>query len=160
MLDDALTGEGQWTFWRRWKPRAMEVTADGWWPLRWCLEVTPAVCFPGGEVDIELSLADEDVLPSGRYEARLAVVGPGGWRWQRSVDFPVEHGTGLLAVPVLSERIAIDVPPRSLFLCRLPRDCRLAGGRSRSYRGDCVPEPSTPSAQPAPSVSANLHWTG
>ena len=26
MLDHALTGEGPWTYWRRWKPSAMEVT--------------------------------------------------------------------------------------------------------------------------------------
>jgi hypothetical protein len=111
MLDHALTGEGAWTYWRRWKPGAMEVTSDGWWPLRWCLDAAPAVSFPGGQLDIELSLADEDVLPSGQYEARLAVVGPEGWRWQRSVELPIEHGRGPLAVPVLNERITLDGGP-------------------------------------------------
>ena len=41
MLDHALTGEGPWTYGRRWKPAAMEVTSEGWWPLRWCLDAGP-----------------------------------------------------------------------------------------------------------------------
>ena len=45
MLDHALTGEGPWTFWRRWKPSAMDTMAAGWSPLRWCLDMTA-----GGEL--------------------------------------------------------------------------------------------------------------
>ena len=111
MLDHALTGEGPWTFGRRWKPAAMEVTSEGWWPLRWCLDVSPAVAFPGHEVGLELALANEDVLPAGRYGANVAIVGPDGWRWQKSVDITVDAGRGPLAVPVLAEHIALDGAP-------------------------------------------------
>ncbi len=111
MLDHALTGEGPWTFWRRWKPSAMETTSAGWSPLRWCLDLAPAVSFAGGAVELDLSLANEDVLAAGRYPARVAIVGPGGWRWQQSVEFAIPGGRGPLAVPVLSERVTLDGPP-------------------------------------------------
>ena len=111
MLDHALTGEGPWTFWRRWKPLAMEATSEGWWPLRWCLEVWPGVTVPGGEVELDLSLANEDVLAPGRYEATVAVIGPGGWRWERSVELSIDSGRGPLAVPVINERIKLDGAP-------------------------------------------------
>ncbi len=111
MLDHALTGEGAWTFWRRWKPCAMDTMAAGWSPLRWCLDVTPAVSFPGCEVELNLSLANEDVLPPGRYPARVAIVGQEGWRWQRSVEVAIDGGRGPLAVPVLAERVTLDVVP-------------------------------------------------
>ena len=81
MLDHALTGEGPWTFWRRWKPSAMDTTADGWSALRWCLDVAPALSFPGGQIELDLSLANEDVLSPGRYTASVAIVGPERWRW-------------------------------------------------------------------------------
>lgn len=111
MLDHALTGEGGWTFWRRWKPEAMDATAAGWWPLRWCLDVVPAVTFAGGEVEIELSLANEDVLPPGRYPVSVAIVGPGGWRWQRSTEVVFDANRAPLAVPVLAERVVLDSGP-------------------------------------------------
>jgi hypothetical protein len=111
MLDHALTGEGAWTFWRRWKPSAMDTMAAGWSPLRWCLDVTPAVSFPGGEVELNLSLANEDVLLPGSYTARVAIVGPEGWRWQRSVDVAVHGGRGPLAVAVLVDQVVLDGVP-------------------------------------------------
>jgi hypothetical protein len=111
MLDHALTGEGAWTFWRRWKPSAMDTMAAGWSPLRWCLDVTPAVSFPGGEVELNLSLANEDVLLPGSYTARVAIVGPERWRWQRSVDVAVHGGRGPLAVAVLVDQVVLDGVP-------------------------------------------------
>jgi hypothetical protein len=111
MLDHALTGEGAWTFWRRWKPSAMDTMAAGWSPLRWCLDVAPAVSFPGGEVELNLSLANEDVLLPGSYTARVAIVGPEGWRWQRSVDVAVHGGRGPLAVAVLVDQVVLDGVP-------------------------------------------------
>ncbi len=111
MLDHALTGEGAWTFWRRWKPSAMDTMAEGWSPLRWCLDVAPAVSFSGSEVELHLSLANEDVLAPGRYPARVAIVGPEGWRWQRPVEIVVQDGRGPLAFAVLDEHVTLDGPP-------------------------------------------------
>jgi hypothetical protein len=130
MLDHALTGEGAWTFGRRWKPLAMEVTSEGWWPLRWSLDALPSVSFPGGELEVKLSLANEDMLPVGGYEASLAVVGPEGWRWQRSVDIAIGAERGPLAVPVLDERITLDGAP-GVYRCAasLGRAAAPAAGR-------------------------------
>jgi hypothetical protein len=111
MLDHALTGEGAWTFWRRWKPSVMDTMAAGWSPLRWCLDVTPAVSFSGGDVKLNLSLANEDVLLPGSYTARVAIVGPEGWRWQRAVDVAVHGGRGPLAVAVLDDQVVLDGAP-------------------------------------------------
>ena len=68
----------------------METTAEGWSPLRWCLGVAPTVSFANGDVGLDLSLANEDVLSTAQYEASVAVVGAG--RWQRTVEVPIEGG--------------------------------------------------------------------
>ena len=136
MLDHALTGEGPWTFWRRWKPSAMETTAAGWSPLRWCLDLAPAVSFAGGEVELDLSLANEDVLPAGRYPASVAIVGPGGWRWQQSVEVAIDAGRGPLAVPVLAERVTLGgLPGRYRGAASLGTVAAPAAGRA-DYRCD------------------------
>ena len=135
MLDHALTGEGAWTFWRRSKPCAMDTMAAGWSPLRWCLDVSPAVSFPGGEVELNLSLANEDVLPPGRYPASVAIVGQEGWRWERSVEVAVDAGRGPLAVPVLAEHVTVNGVPGGTA-GRVSRHRRGSGGRPRHYRHD------------------------
>jgi hypothetical protein len=114
MLDHALTGEGSWTFWRRWKPGAMEALDPGWSPLRWCLDIVPKVAYQGDEVTVELALANEDILPPASYFVRLAVLGPGGHRQERSAVVEVGaggRGNGPLAVPVLRERVPLAGPP-------------------------------------------------
>lgn len=112
MLDHALTGEGSWSFWRRWKPGAMESVSQGWWPLRWCLSVTPRVTYSGRQVTVDLALANEDALKPGTYPVDVAMLGPGGRRWQQSstVEFG-PAGQGALAVPVLEEQVTLDGPP-------------------------------------------------
>ena len=40
MLDHAVTGEGLWTFDRRWKPGVVEAVSEGLAPVRWCVFVT------------------------------------------------------------------------------------------------------------------------
>jgi hypothetical protein len=89
----------------------MDTMAAGWSPLRWCLDVTPAVSFSGGDVKLNLSLANEDVLLPGSYTARVAIVGPEGWRWQRAVDVAVHGGRGPLAVAVLDDQVVLDGAP-------------------------------------------------
>ena len=131
MLDHALTGEGPWTFWRRWKPSAMETTAAGWSPLRWCLDLAPEVSFPGGEVELDLSLANEDMLPVGRYPASVAIVGPGGWRWQQSAEVVIDARRGPLAVPVLTERVTLgSLPGRYRCAASLGTMAAPAAGRT------------------------------
>jgi hypothetical protein len=105
MLDHALTGEGSWTYWRRWKPGVVEALADGWAPLRWCLFVTPAVAYPGDPVTLELRLASEDALAPGRYDVSVAVVGPGGWRWDETAIVEVPATGAPLSLPVLQTEL-------------------------------------------------------
>jgi hypothetical protein len=116
MLDHALTGEGSWTFWRRWKPGVVEALSDGWAPLRWSLFVTPAVAYPGDPVTLELRLASEDALAPGRYDVSAAVVGPDGWRWdeQAAVEVPA-HGAPL-SLPVLEKQITAP-DPTGVYRC-------------------------------------------
>ncbi len=131
MLDHALSGEGPWTFWRRFKPYAMEATSEGWAPLRWCLTASPAVTLSGEEVQIDLSLANEDVLAPGSYTARLAVIGPDGWRTERSRQLRIEDGQGPLALQVLSERITLDgAPGHYRCAATLGTDAAPAAGRA------------------------------
>ena len=105
MLDHALTGEGSWTYWRRWKPGVVEALADGWAPLRWCLFVTPAVAYPGDPVTLELRLASEDALAPGRYDVAVAVVGPGGWRWDEKTTVEIPSDGAPLSLPVLEKQL-------------------------------------------------------
>ncbi|HEY2240945.1 MAG TPA: glycoside hydrolase family 2 TIM barrel-domain containing protein, partial [Streptosporangiaceae bacterium] len=105
MLDHALTGEGSWTYWRRWKPGVVEALADGWAPLRWCLFVTPAVAYPGDPVTLELRLASEDALAPGSYPVTVAAVGPGGWRWQETTTVEIPATGAPLSLPVLETRL-------------------------------------------------------
>jgi hypothetical protein len=51
------------------------------------------------------------VLAPGRYPARVAIVGPEGWRWQRSVEIAVQPGRGPLALAVLDEQVTLDGAP-------------------------------------------------
>jgi hypothetical protein len=136
MLDHALTGEGSWSFWRRWKPGAMEALSAGWAPLRWCLEVTPAVAYAGDAIRVELSLANEDVLRPGTYPVRIAVVGPGGYRQERSGAVEVGAGDKAdpLALPVLDDRITLDGPAGEYrFAASMGAAAAPAAGRATAY---------------------------
>ena len=113
MLDHALTGEGVWTFWREFKPGMPEALRDGWAPLRWCLFATPMHAYAGREIHLEAVLANEDVLPPGRYPAVFRLSGPEGVVWERREDVcipRVSAGSPPLAVPVFSQRVKVRGP--------------------------------------------------
>nr|MBA2480554.1 hypothetical protein [Planctomycetota bacterium] len=109
-LDHGLTGEGPWTFWRRWKPGAMEMLQDGWAPLRWCLFAHPRHAYAGRPLTIEAVLADESTLLPGDHPVRVRIFAQGrGTVWERSVTVTVPEGDPNrrpLAVPVLRETIS------------------------------------------------------
>ena len=112
MLDHALTGEGSWTFWRRWKPGAVEALSEGWAPLRWCLSLEPAVAYPGATVEVDLSLANEDVLGPGTYPVVVAVVGPDGFRWEHNTNVEIGPASqSALAVPALQQGLLAGAVP-------------------------------------------------
>lgn len=110
LLDHALTGEGLWSFWRRWKPGIVEVLEDGWSPLRWCLFVSPAHGYAGAPLEVEAVLANEGVLRPGTYPVMFRIwSGEGGiaWKQRATVEVPVN---GDLALPVLRKRLKLNLP--------------------------------------------------
>jgi len=112
MLDHGMTGEGIWRLWRDWKPGAMDVMQDGWWPLRWCLFVEPPHTYAGRQFKVEAVLANEDVLRPGDYPAQFRICGPSGIAWERRTTVhlpqPLAGRDALLAVPVLSEEATLS----------------------------------------------------
>jgi Glycosyl hydrolases family 2, sugar binding domain/Glycosyl hydrolases family 2/Glycosyl hydrolases family 2, TIM barrel domain len=117
MLDHAMTGEGIWRFWRDWKPGAMDVMQDGWWPLRWCLFVGTTHAYVGRPFSVEAVLATEDVLRPGGYPARFRISGPHGNVWERSatvtIPEPPAGQDGPLAVPVFNDEVTLSGPAGS-----------------------------------------------
>lgn len=110
----------------------MEALQEGWAPLRWCLTAEPAVAYPGGEVHVDLRLADEDVLSAGRHTATVAWIGPDGRRGecQAVIDVP-QAGQRALAVPVLEETIRLgDEPGELQIAARLDGTASPRAGRA------------------------------
>lgn len=154
MLDHALTGEGLWTFWREWKPGIMDVLADGWAPLRWCVFCDPPHGYAGSPFTIDVVLANEDVLAPGTYPVRLRIVGPHGVAWEKRttvcIPQPEAGQDGPLAVPVLSEEVSIDGPGGVYEIAvTMERGGAPAGGRLKFH--------VAPAATP-PQGSAVTQW--
>ncbi len=134
LLDHALTGEGLWSYWRRWKPGIVEALEDGWSPLRWCLFVSPAHVYAGRALDLEAVLATEDVLPPGEYPVCFRVFGEDGVVWEQRavcvIAAPAPGGRLPLAVPVLKTRVNLNVPPGDyVFAADLERGGAPTGDR-------------------------------
>jgi hypothetical protein len=115
LLDHGLTGEGVWRFWRDWKPGVMDAVRDGWEPVRWCLFVEPTHVYVGQAVKLEAVLANEDVLRPDEYTVRFRVCGPAGIAWEKAATVLIPSlpagADGPLAVPVMSEEVALNGPP-------------------------------------------------
>ena len=133
MLDHGITGEGLWTFFREWKPGIADALKDGWAPLRWCLFVSPIHGYVGRTITLEAVLANEDVLPPGRYSVRLRVWGPDGEAWRKDVTLRIPAaGRGAappLAVPVLRTQARIRGPAGKYTFAAEMDGAAPAGGR-------------------------------
>ncbi|MFH1572241.1 MAG: sugar-binding domain-containing protein, partial [Gemmatimonadota bacterium] len=138
MLDHGMTGEGLWTFWREWKPGALDALADGWAPVRWCLFARPRHGYADQPLTVEAVLANEDVVRPGTYPVVLRLLGPGGIAWERRVDLavtgPERDREPPLALPVLKEDVAVAGPPGPYELAASMAGAAPAGGRIRVYR--------------------------
>ncbi len=110
LLDHVMTGEGLWSFWRRWKTGIAEVLEDGWSSLRWCLFADPAHGYAGQPIQIEAVLANENAMRPGRYPVTFRIWNDSeGVVWERRTTVHVE-AEGELAVPVLRTKIRLDLP--------------------------------------------------
>jgi hypothetical protein len=141
MLDHGMTGEGLWTFWRRWKPATFDAVSDGWSPLRWCLFVEPIHVYARRDVLIEAVLANEDVLKPGEYPARFRVFGPNGPVWEKQTLVKVPDPP-VLAVPAIRETIQFHVPAGQYTLAaNLEQGGSPTGGRLAFYVSDATALP-------------------
>ncbi len=116
LVDQGRSGEGSMcTTFREIKPLAVETISTGWAPLRWCIFVEPVHGYRGQSFNVEIVLANEDILRPGKYHARWKVVGPKGHvvvDHQVKVQIP-EFRSGMLTPfvgPVVSEDVKIDGP--------------------------------------------------
>jgi hypothetical protein len=134
LLDHGYTGEGLWTFWRELKPGIMDTLQEGWAPLRWCLFASPMHAYAGRPVKLEAVLANEDILASGTYPARLRVLGPGGVVWEKQLDMvipqPAAGEDGPMAIPVFAGDVTIPGPAgQYTFAATMQRGGAPAAGR-------------------------------
>jgi len=110
LLDHALTGEGLWSFWRRWKNDIAEVLEDGWSSLRWCLFVSPKHGYAENPIEIEAVLANEGVLKPGNYPVTFRIWGANSSMvWEKCTIINVPD-TGDFALPVIKEQVQLDLP--------------------------------------------------
>ncbi|GGD49261.1 glycoside hydrolase family 2 protein [Paenibacillus nasutitermitis] len=138
MLDHAITGEGLWTFWREWKPGIVDVLADGWSPLRWCLFVDPLHAYTGKPFAIEAVLANEDVLAAGQYSASLRISHDGNVVWETAASFEIKDPAPLAAC-VYRDEVVLDGPEGTYeFEIILDRGGAPAGGRLEFFLSDEV----------------------
>jgi hypothetical protein len=131
---DQPAGEGLLTEWREPKLGILDAMGDCLTPLRWCLFVEPMHAYAGRPFRIEAVMANDGVLPPGRYPCRFRIHGPQGSVWKKTSTLVVSdadsHGSVPLAIPVVSERIVLDVPDGVYQLAaELERGGAARGGR-------------------------------
>lgn len=137
-VDQALTGEGQFTTFRELKPGAVDAIFDGFYPLRWCLFAEPVNVYSGTKLRLDAVLANEDVMIPGEYPVRLQVVGPHTESIldvTAAVTIPdTQHSEPPFALPVFSEDVLIEGPSgKYQFLVNFERGGAAAGGRAEFY---------------------------
>ncbi len=114
LLDHGISGEGLWSFWRRWKDGIVEALDDGWSPLRWCLFANPPFSYTNQTIELEAVLATEDVLKPGEYPVCFRIWNDGKVWWERrtkaTIPAPDAAGRTPLAVPVLKTRVRLNLP--------------------------------------------------
>ena len=76
IVESGFCGSGTTNSFRELKPGLIDAAYELAAPLRWSLFVEPVNVYRGTRVRLEAVLANEDVLPPGKYPVRLQVVGP------------------------------------------------------------------------------------
>ena len=134
---DQPAGEGLLTEWRKPKLGILDAMSDCLAPLRWCLFVEPMHAYAGRPFRIEAVMANDGVLPPGRYPCRFRMHGPQGSVWEKTSMLVVpaanSHGSVPLAHRFSSEPIVLDVPAG---VYQLAAELERGGGGARGGRID------------------------
>ncbi|MCU0960231.1 MAG: hypothetical protein MUF48_09015 [Pirellulaceae bacterium] len=137
-VDQVMGGEGLWTTFRELKPGTADAVFDGWAPLRWCCFVEPLSQYAGGDVTLDVVLANEDVLPAGQYPAKAWVFGPDAQPvFEASFNVVVGEGEQPFALPAFHHRLAVDGPTGTYRLVvSFERGAAATGGEVEFYLFD------------------------
>ncbi len=106
LLDHSICGEGLWTLHRRFKPGIADVLQDGFASLRWNLFPSAPALFRGDVLEVEGSIASEDVLKAGStYTAVAGLFAEDGYPYDvRTYTFTVtEEMARTMVVPVFRD---------------------------------------------------------
>jgi len=133
--DSCMAGEGVVTIWREHKHTMPEVLRQALAPLTWSIFLDTTSLYSGQSLRVEALLVNEDVLPPGRYPARLEVAGPGGVVWSKAREVAVARGASMVH-PAFKHTVKIEGPPgRYEAIVRLVRGA-VAEARSPFHLSD------------------------
>ena len=143
--DSCMAGEGVVTIWREHKQDMPETLRAAFAPLTWSVFTSTTSLYSGGSLRVEALLVNEDVLPPGRYPARLEIAGPGGIVWGKATEVTIARGPAMVH-PAFKYTVKIEGPPgRYQVIARLERGA-VAEARSPFYVSDpaALPEVDVP----------------
>ena len=89
LLDHAMAGEGLWSFWREFKPGAMDMLEGGFAKLRFCLFVRPYHGYTDKPFRVFVAVANEDELRPGSYSVTMRIHGNGKTVWEKRADLVI-----------------------------------------------------------------------
>jgi hypothetical protein len=133
-------GEGLTAEFRDMKPGTTDAIFDAWAPLRWCLFAEPVNLYRGQKVRLEAVLANEDVLPPGRYPVKAELFDSNEKRFMLR-NFEVEipkRETGMeeppFAISYFDETIPADMPSgKYRFVVSFEKKAAAAGGSTEIF---------------------------
>ncbi len=132
--DYAHGGEGVLTQWREYKPGAKEAMLDAWAPLRFSAFVEPWNIERNADVQLEVVLANEDVLSAGTYPVRLSITDERGAEvWSDAGSVNIREGEADFALPFFKESIRAAWPQGRYRLNARFADGRAAAGGDAEF---------------------------
>jgi hypothetical protein len=148
IVETGFCGSGTTNAFRELKPGLIDTTYELAAPLRWCLFAEPVNLYRGTRVHLETVLANEDVLPPGKYPVRLQIVGPKATRvWEQTITIEVpprgEEREPPFAQAVSADDVLIDGPPgKYRFLVTMLQGGAPHGGETEFFVSDPAEMPA------------------
>jgi hypothetical protein len=123
------------------------VMRDGFAPVRLCMFVHPVMAYADQPVELEVVLANEDVLKPGTYPVRLRVHGEKGIVWEKLMDLtlpaPKPGELPPLAVPVWKGEVVL-LPGKYTWAAELLQGANPAGGKKIFRVAEAQPKVNLP----------------